>query len=103
MADEQGFLKVRIPTALILAGIIFTANLIAGFITQNKDVSIVQAEQKALHQMVDSHETRISVTENFIKDLKNDMCEVKKDLKDMSKSQSEFMREMARAHKGVKP
>lgn len=100
---EQGFLKIRLTTAMILAGIIFLATLLAGFLNQNKDVSTVQAEQKALHERVNQHDSKIAVTETYLKGLCEDMNEIKKDVKDLGKSQAEFMREMALAHKGVKP
>lgn len=96
MADQDGFLKVRITTALILAGIIFLASLLSGWITQNKELGNVQADQKALHIVVGVNSNRITVLEQCVLSTKQDLVEMKGDIKEIQRDQREFYQKMGK-------
>ena len=87
---EQGYLKVHVTTAVILAGIIFLASLFSGWLTQTKDIGSVQAEQKALTAIVGVNSNRITIIEECIRGLKDDTREMKSDLKEIRRDQKEF-------------
>jgi redox-regulated HSP33 family molecular chaperone len=83
---EQGTIKVSYTTAMILAGIIFLASLFSGWLTQSKDVTTVVSDQKALAARVESHSTRLTVLEQTVMNTKEDLGEIKQDMKDVSKA-----------------
>ncbi len=87
---EQGFLKLKITTVMIFAGIIFLATLFSGWLTQTKDIGMVQAEQKILTSTVILNSNRITTIEECVKNLRDDTKEMKDDLKEIRRDQKEF-------------
>ncbi len=91
---EQGFLKVKITTVMILAGIIFLASLFSGWLTQTKDIGSVQADQKALTGIIGLNSNRITIVEQSLIGLKEDTKEMKETLKEIQRDQKGFYSKM---------
>jgi len=97
----QGYLRLKITTAMIFAGIIFLASLFSGWLTQTKDIGSVQAEHKILTSTVNQNSNRITIVEQCIISLKEDTKEMKETLKEIQKDQKGFYSRMDK--KGILP
>ena len=82
---EQGFIKISYTTGIILGGIIFLSSLFSGWLTQSKDINIVAAAQKEMSIKMEMTSNRVTVLEQCVINTKDDVTEIKKDLKDITR------------------
>ena len=94
---EQGFLKVKVTTAMIFAGIIFLVSLFSGWLTNTKDLDVLRASQKEEALKIENHSGRITAMEQCILGLKEDTKEMKTDLKEIRQDQKDFYKKAGKS------
>ena len=90
----ENTLKFKITTAMIIGGLIFLASFLSTWITHNKELNAVQADQKVLSAIVGLNSNRIIVLEQYVLSTKLELSEIKFDVKEIQRDQRLFYQKM---------
>ncbi len=108
MQESHDGMKFNLTTSLILAGIVFVAVLIGGWVTQSRDITslttalqlltveqkahatLFQSEQRIQDVKIISSSERLAIAENNLKTVNDLLCEIKKDIKIIRDEQIAF-------------
>jgi hypothetical protein len=103
--NESPHLKVTLPIALIISGIVFAGSIVSGIYNQSRDVTHLRerviAIESLAHQQykfADTNEGRLTVVETAFKNLCGIVAEIKEDFKKMREDQLSFYKEQRTNH-----